>query len=1317
MLRTPLSCWPILLVCCSWAAPSGGQELPLAHFTSEHQRVPMPSSSVQTVFQDELGFIWMGFFSSGLARYDGRELETFGMADGLLDATVREVFQDRAGFLWVGSETGVVVSDRPLAAYAPGERPRFRSQVGPELLVQTRIRHTWMAPDPGGGVWVATAGLGLRHYRLPAADRLETRDLPLDPPGERLEGGASLTARRDGTLWVGLERGPVGYLPPRGARLVWLPGQDGPACRQITALHEGPTGTLWAGCRNGTVVRLVDGPDLHFETVSSALSEQISSLLETPEGDLWATSLGSGILRLDGGDPTRAHVFGRRNGLLSETVWHVLRDREGNLWLPNNAGCSRLRPDYPAFEHYTGRARVGELAALPDPTVFAVVPPSPSDRRRVIWVGTGGGLAAISDHGRTGVLGVGDGLLSGSIYSLTRDDEGRIWIGTLGGLNVLSFGAELPVALGRPTPRHVKVLGRTALLAGYRVGTVYGCRFAPIAASPSDATEVPAVWIVGTGGVSVWTDGAWYLLRMAAGVPAAGAVASMIDPEGFVYVVTKDSGILRSARPVTRDTLRELVPARASDREIAAPLLVPWWNRTTGAPSHSLHDLIWAGDRMWVGSAVGLIALSGSPPRIFDWLDADHGLGGNHVMGMAVEPRTGTLWVTQNAGITELEPLTGRVLRRVSTSDGLIDNEAWGTDSSLAIDERGTIYFATPKGLTLYHPSLDHEATPPPLLRLLDASVSEDRSGHNEVSLHWAALSFVDETGIRYRTRLRGFSDDWSAPSGDVKLRYTNLPAFLFPVHYTFEVIAVNHDGLWTPAPLRWTFSVRPPWWATWWAVVAAAALLGAAIHITNRLRTVRLERRTRELEDNVAARTSEIRAYAQELETLDRIVATINREVDFEDVMETLLEQGLVLLAQARRGAFLLGEPGTDNFRVAASHGWDPRQVGGITFTAGEAMARFRAPGDRVAEGIAVVRDLDHRPGAVRVHHLPTGRTVLAVDLPLDEQIAGFLIFDLEPAFETLDAAELEALQRYRQHAITALHKARTLRQLERTSRAAEQASRAKSAFLATMSHELRTPLNSIIGFSEILLRKLGNDSDPRVARFLTNILTSGQHLLALINDILDLSKIEAGRMVLELEACDPAAIIDGVCRIAHGMAAKRRLEIVQEVEPDLPVAMLDSGRLKQVLFNLLSNAVKFSADGSQVTVRARLVPAARSPLSRRSLELTVSDHGIGIAPDQLERVFDEFHQVDSGIARRFQGSGLGLALVRRFTGLMGGRVTVKSRVGEGSTFTLLLPADPPEAEPDAPTAAWPAVRTEPEAHPSSPQRHRDTEPPPTRD
>jgi len=1293
----------VLLACLLAAASSSAQELPLTHFTSEHQRVPMPSSSVQTVYQDRLGFIWMGFFSSGLARYDGRELERFGMADGLLDATVREVMEDREGFLWVGSETGVVVSDRPLAAYRPGERPRFRSQVGPEILVQTRIRHTWMAADPGGGIWVATAGLGLRHYRMVTAEHVETRDLPLAPPGEHAEGGASLTVRRDGTLWVGLERGPIGHLSPGRARLEWLPRKNGPACRQVTALDEGPSGTLWAGCRNGTVARFVEGAEPHFETVSTALSEQVSSLLELPEGDLWATSLGSGILRLEDGDPDRARVFGRREGLLSETVWHVMRDREGNLWLPNNAGCSRLRPDYHAFEHYTGRTRAGELAALPDPTVFAVIPPAPDDPRHLIWAGTGGGLVAIAGDGRSSVVGVADGLLSGSIYSLARDDAGRIWIGTLGGLNILSSGPPLPVTLDGSPQRRIVVSGVPSRLAGYPVGTVYGCRSDPIAPAPGAPRQVPGMWVAGTDGVAAWVGGRWYQLRAAAGVPAAGAVATGLDPEGFLYVVTKDSGVLRSARPVTLDALRTVVPDRARQREVTAPLLVPWWNRSTGAPSHSLHDLIWAGDRMWIGSAVGLIALSGSPPRVTDWLDADRGLGGSHVMGMAVDPRAGTLWVTQNAGITELDPHTGRVLRRVSSTDGLIDNEAWGTDSSLAVDQAGTVYFATPKGLTLYRPGLDHGSTAAPLLRLLDAEVSEDSSGHNEVSLHWAALSFVDETGIRFRTRLLGFSQAWSEPTDEVKLRFTNLPAFLFPTHYTFEVIAVNHDGRWTPAPLRWTFSVHPPWWATWWAVVGAVLALGVAVQVSNRVRTARLEGRNRELEEVVAARTSEIRAYAQELETLDRIVATINREVTFEGLMETLLEQGLMLVGHAGRGALLLSEPGVTGFRVVASRGWERHAIGSISFPIEEAMARFRSPQDRVADGVAVVRDPDLRPGAERVRHLPAGRTVLALDLPLDESIAGFLVFDLEPGFETLTRAELEALQRYRQHAITALHKARTVRQLERSSRAAEQASRAKSAFLATMSHELRTPLNSIIGFSEILQRKLGDDGDPRVARFLSNILTSGHHLLALINDILDLSKIEAGRMVLELDETDPAGLIDGVCRIAHGMAAKRRIEIAQEVPPGLPVAMLDAGKLKQVLFNLLSNAVKFSSEGSRVTVAARMIPAARSPLSRRSLELVVADRGIGIPPDQLERVFEEFHQVDSGSARRFPGSGLGLALVRRFTTLMGGRVSVKSSVGEGSTFTVLVPADPPEAAPDATTAAWPVIR--PEQRPPEPE------------
>ncbi|MBK8598713.1 MAG: response regulator [Holophagales bacterium] len=236
-------------------------------------------------------------------------------------------------------------------------------------------------------------------------------------------------------------------------------------------------------------------------------------------------------------------------------------------------------------------------------------------------------------------------------------------------------------------------------------------------------------------------------------------------------------------------------------------------------------------------------------------------------------------------------------------------------------------------------------------------------------------------------------------------------------------------------------------------------------------------------------------------------------------------------------------------------------------------------------------------------------------------------------------------------------------------------EADRLKSQFLANMSHELRTPLNSIIGFAEILRSRLEGKIEPKQARFLEHIATSGHHLLKIINDILDLSKIEAGRMELRPEPLPLLSVVEGVCHVVRGMAARTSISLEVRVPPDLPPLEADPVKLRQVLYNLLSNAVKFSPEGAAVTVAARSLPSASSLLGVSSIEISVEDRGIGIAPEHQEAIFGEFRQIDGEATRRFDGTGLGLALVRKLVALHRGAVSVRSAPGEGSTFVVVLP------------------------------------------
>jgi signal transduction histidine kinase len=261
---------------------------------------------------------------------------------------------------------------------------------------------------------------------------------------------------------------------------------------------------------------------------------------------------------------------------------------------------------------------------------------------------------------------------------------------------------------------------------------------------------------------------------------------------------------------------------------------------------------------------------------------------------------------------------------------------------------------------------------------------------------------------------------------------------------------------------------------------------------------------------------------------------------------------------------------------------------------------------------------------------------------------------------------------------------------QLELARYQAEAASRAKSDFLASMSHELRTPLNSVIGFSEVLLDELYGPLNARQKEYTINIHTSGRHLLGLINDILDLSKVEAGKLELEPSRLALREVLVGTMAMLREKAHRHNIRMALEVEPAADREIeADERKLKQILFNLLSNAVKFTPDGGSVRVTARMIQETRGEdrgdnvniLEPRSsnldfLEISVADTGIGIREADLPRLFTPFQQLDSGYTRRYEGTGLGLAICKRLVQLHGGRIWAESEFGKGSRFSFVIPA-----------------------------------------
>jgi signal transduction histidine kinase len=291
--------------------------------------------------------------------------------------------------------------------------------------------------------------------------------------------------------------------------------------------------------------------------------------------------------------------------------------------------------------------------------------------------------------------------------------------------------------------------------------------------------------------------------------------------------------------------------------------------------------------------------------------------------------------------------------------------------------------------------------------------------------------------------------------------------------------------------------------------------------------------------------------------------------------------------------------------------------------------------------------------------------RALLAVPLVREDHLLGGLTV-IRKVAGAFPPAVIELLRTFATQSALAIQNARLFLEIEHKSRQLEVASQHKSEFLANMSHELRTPLNAIIGFSEVLSERMFGELNEKQEEYLKDIYASGQHLLSLINDILDLSKIEAGKMDLEVSDFDLPATIDNALMLVRERAARRDIELQRAVDERLGQIQGDERKIRQVLLNLLSNAIKFTPQGGRIDVRAKRVNGF--------IEVSVSDTGVGIAPGDQDAVFEEFRQVGTA-AKKVEGTGLGLALSRKFIELHGGKIWVRSEVGKGSTFTFTVP------------------------------------------
>jgi signal transduction histidine kinase len=414
-------------------------------------------------------------------------------------------------------------------------------------------------------------------------------------------------------------------------------------------------------------------------------------------------------------------------------------------------------------------------------------------------------------------------------------------------------------------------------------------------------------------------------------------------------------------------------------------------------------------------------------------------------------------------------------------------------------------------------------------------------------------------------------------------------------------------------------------------------------------------------------ARTQDLTRSVGQLTALGDVGRAVSSTLDLETVLSTIVSRA-IQLSETDGGSVYEYDEATEEFSLRASRDLPEayvEQVRDAHPRKGEG-AVGRVAQTREPVQIADISDAATYESRVRNMLLQIGlRALLAVPLIAEDQLVGALIV-MRKRTGTFAAEEVALLQTFATQSALAIQNARLFREIEDKSRQLEVASQHKSEFLANMSHELRTPLNAIIGFSEVLTDRMFGELNEKQEEYLKDIYASGTHLLSLINDILDLSKIEAGRMELELTDFDLPTALDNALTLVRERAGRRAIALHLSVDERLGQVQGDERKIRQVVLNLLSNAIKFTPEGGRIDVGA--VP------KNGFVELSVSDTGVGIAPEDQEKVFEEFRQVGTA-AKKVEGTGLGLTLGRKFVELHGGRIWVKSEVGLGSTFTFTIP------------------------------------------
>ena len=784
----------------------------------------LPQSEVISVYQDRAGYLWLGTYENGLARYDGRAFQRIAAPNGVLDGAIRKIFQDRHGAMWIGTEEGLVRLAYDFAKNDTTFQVFTKDHGLPHNFV------TSILEDSLGVLWVVTRG-GACYWR----DSVFVKKITERSANNNIV--ASMALARDGSLWMGTTEGVNIW---RGDSMRTLTTENGLADNRVRAVLCDRDGVMWIGTRAG-LTRISPRVSRTFDIRDGLSDVDITALAQDQQGQIWIGAT-SGVSRLNpplaieaasvtnhsarngfAGTKIFSH-FDSRHGLTGNRIAALLVDYENNLWLGTwGGGVCKIFGNY--IENYSPQN------GLPAAQVYCVL----EDRRNRIWLGTNGGGLTIVDGDSLRLHNTRNGLPNNVVHALEREASGALWIGTEGG--AVRMSSENLIN----TPQKWQIFSKASGFADDRINDVY--------CSPSGE-----VWLAtNTAGAHCFADGRFTSLTTENGLPNNTVRAVHQDRRGRLWIATAEG--LFSKHGGTQKVFRR---------------------HDAGLPVETVY-CIFEDHRgsLWFGTRRGGVALYANEK--FYVLNTDNGLS-NNVIYFIIEDRRNRLWFGTNNGVDgfDAETLVQFLTRdddpatptprkkiapyfRLSAAHGMADNEcnlhaAWR-------DHDDNLWFGTAGGATKLYPERLPLATPPPRVdirpiklgkRLHDPRHALQVQSKTSLTFHFRTLSFLNERNTRSQYFLEGLDGDWIGPTMDDHVRYANLS----PGQYTFHLRGANAFGVTSKETAQLRFEIMPPFYRQWWFIISGLLVAGGLIYGGHRWRLRQVHKRNTELEVAVEEKT-----------------------------------------------------------------------------------------------------------------------------------------------------------------------------------------------------------------------------------------------------------------------------------------------------------------------------------------------------------------------------------------------------------------------------------------------------------------------------